>query len=302
MPRPRPDTTASTYYGQNPRDTHPEDSVFVRWDEPQTSRETDDSAERDGWMGLGPTIAREPRRDDSFIRKNFVRTDWVSSGSPRRDEEKLVLGSQPFNEPRRVIMTDEPSPETFTIIKGAVRWSWLTFRTAKPARNCRKRNTILLAVITTVLVYFNRWCSWSSTGNGCPVQFGCHSERFGTDYGGRVLPLPVLGYVSQLRNPLLISYGVGQDVSFEVCLACLTGSTVHLFDPSPHAERHVEYLNLVVNRPWLFGYLAKMFTEPAIQEVSGGVAYKDYWEVIRRSNLRRNQLVLHREAFGHADG
>jgi len=50
-------------------------------------------------------------------------------------------------------MTDEPSPETFTI-KGAVRRDWLTFRTAKLVRNCRNRNTILLAVITTALSVF----------------------------------------------------------------------------------------------------------------------------------------------------
>ena len=51
-------------------------------------------------------------------------------------------------------MTDEPSPETFTIIKGAVRRDWLTFRTAKPARNCRNRNTIPLVVITIALSVF----------------------------------------------------------------------------------------------------------------------------------------------------
>ena len=168
------------------------------------------------------------------------------------------------------------------------------------SRQCKRRIFILLLCV--FVLHMLAQIFWQPTGKGCRIQFQCDIDSFGTEYGGRVLPLPVIRHITQLQNPLIISYGVGQDVSFELCLACVTGSAVHLFDPSPHAESHVNYLNLVTNRPWLFGYFAKTFTDPAVQEVSAGLQYKDYWEIIRRSSVRRNQLVLHKEAFGHTDG
>ena len=60
-PRRRPDTTGLTFYGQNPRDRHSEDSA--RRDEPQTIEQTDYSAERDG--GGRPGARELRRREDS---------------------------------------------------------------------------------------------------------------------------------------------------------------------------------------------------------------------------------------------
>ena len=60
----------------------------------------------------------------------------------------------------------------------------------------------------------------------------------GSVYGGYALP------VDLVRGGTGLSFGAGEDISFEVMLASKFGATVHIFDPTPRA---IEYCRSVVS-------------------------------------------------------
>jgi FkbM family methyltransferase len=57
----------------------------------------------------------------------------------------------------------------------------------------------------------------------------------GSDYGGHAVPRTVVG-----RDSIVYSAGVGNDITFDLALIEHFGCTVHAFDPTPSAARHVE--------------------------------------------------------------
>lgn len=62
-----------------------------------------------------------------------------------------------------------------------------------------------------------------------------NGKRYGTSYGGYVLPFPLA-----LKDEAVIySFGAGEDISFDVEIARETGATVHIFDFTPRAIEHV---------------------------------------------------------------
>lgn len=61
--------------------------------------------------------------------------------------------------------------------------------------------------------------------------------RLGSRYGGWRVPLRQLN-----EDSVCYSFGVGEDISFDIALAKLTGSTVHLFDPTPRSKAHFDLL------------------------------------------------------------
>ncbi len=61
-------------------------------------------------------------------------------------------------------------------------------------------------------------------------QIACETERHGSDYGGWTVCPQGLGPCS-----VVYSFGVGQDVSFDLSLIARFGLTVHGFDPTPRS-------------------------------------------------------------------
>lgn len=64
-------------------------------------------------------------------------------------------------------------------------------------------------------------------------------EVLGTDYGG----WPLLT-VQTPASPLIYSFGVGEDVSFDLQAISQFGATVHAFDPTPRSGRWVAQQSL----------------------------------------------------------
>jgi len=74
------------------------------------------------------------------------------------------------------------------------------------------------------------------------VDTGVNTRRFGSDYGGWVLAHEKLD-----ADSVVYSFGVGEDVSFDVDLIDTFGLTVHAFDPTPKSIKWVKAQNLPDN-------------------------------------------------------
>jgi FkbM family methyltransferase len=60
----------------------------------------------------------------------------------------------------------------------------------------------------------------------------CRTERFGSDYGGWEVAVDGLDHRS-----IVYSFGIGEDVTFDLALIERFGLTVHAFDPTPRSLR-----------------------------------------------------------------
>ena len=67
-----------------------------------------------------------------------------------------------------------------------------------------------------------------------PVE-GVALDTFGSSYGRHTIPEQSVG-----ERSIVYSAGVGNDISFDLALIERYGCTVHAFDPTPSAARHVE--------------------------------------------------------------
>lgn len=63
------------------------------------------------------------------------------------------------------------------------------------------------------------------------VQTARRLSRVGSDYGGYYIDLSVIP-----ADPVIYSLGVGEDISFDLCLIEQYGFTVHAFDPTPKVQ------------------------------------------------------------------
>jgi FkbM family methyltransferase len=71
------------------------------------------------------------------------------------------------------------------------------------------------------------------------LELRCRTERFGSDYGGWDVAVSELG-----KDSVVYSFGIGEDVTFDVALIARFGLTVHAFDPTPRSLRWVEQQRL----------------------------------------------------------
>ena len=78
---------------------------------------------------------------------------------------------------------------------------------------------------------FRRWCRVIQGRDvWCRRELTLATERHGTDYGGWTLwPAPLSA------ESVVYSFGVGQDVSFDLSLIRRFGCRVHAFDPTPRS-------------------------------------------------------------------
>ena len=104
------------------------------------------------------------------------------------------------------------------------------------------------------------------------------TQRFGTEYGGYHYSNPL-----QLSpNPIIYSFGAGEDISHDVMLARVTGAPVHIFDPTPRAIEHVELVK-------------RVFTdiEKPINSKRFGGGDPNYWTLLLNYRVAPDQLILH---------
>ena len=67
-------------------------------------------------------------------------------------------------------------------------------------------------------------------------------DYIGTEYGGYAVPKPMV------QSGVALSFGAGEDISFEVGIAGLLDATVHVFDPTPRAVEFGERASAELNR------------------------------------------------------
>lgn len=67
-----------------------------------------------------------------------------------------------------------------------------------------------------------------------PVEVACRKERLGSDYGGWTLAPQLLG-----PDSIVYSFGIGEDITFDLALIERRGVQVHAFDPTPRSVRWV---------------------------------------------------------------
>ena len=60
------------------------------------------------------------------------------------------------------------------------------------------------------------------------IQYKCQTRRFGSLFCGWCINTDILN-----SNSMIYSFGVGQDVSFDIELIQSIGATIHAFDPTP---------------------------------------------------------------------
>lgn len=65
-------------------------------------------------------------------------------------------------------------------------------------------------------------------------------KLYGTNYGGFYLPTNIHDYLNE--KSVIYTIGVGEDISFDVILANVTGAPIYMYDPTPRAIEHVRFI------------------------------------------------------------
>ncbi|MBK8967766.1 MAG: FkbM family methyltransferase [Lewinellaceae bacterium] len=92
----------------------------------------------------------------------------------------------------------------------------------------------MLPVFEKVYRKFRKWTEGDLKIN---IDTRVPVERFGTHYGGWIIPKNFLH-----ADSVCYLVGAGEDVSFDLEIAHRFGCTVDIFDPTPRAVQHVEKL------------------------------------------------------------
>lgn len=113
-------------------------------------------------------------------------------------------------------------------------------------------------------------------------------KRFGTAYGGWHYPssLPGLSAAS-----VVLSAGVGEDISHDVLLSSILDCDVHLIDPTPRAIKHVRTVQRVLESR----------TAPAPNPRLGGGDLR-YWDLILSNPCHPSHLKVHPYALAEENG
>jgi len=74
------------------------------------------------------------------------------------------------------------------------------------------------------------------------INYLCHKERFGSEYGGWEVACEYLN-----KDSIVYSFGVGEDASFDMALIEKYGLTIHAFDPTPRSIEWVKKQNFPPN-------------------------------------------------------
>jgi FkbM family methyltransferase len=103
--------------------------------------------------------------------------------------------------------------------------------------------------------------------------------RFGTNYGGFYYPknLPKLN-----ENSVIYCIGAGEDITHDVILSSKLNCNIHIFDPTPRAIEHVQYVKDVFDGK----------RQPINNKRFGG-ADPNYWNILLSNRVDSDKLILH---------
>jgi FkbM family methyltransferase len=104
------------------------------------------------------------------------------------------------------------------------------------------------------------------------------SIQLGTTYGGFLYPR---GIKNLGPDSIIYCIGAGEDISHDIELANLLGSKVYIFDPTPRAIDHVNYVKDVFDGK-----------KQAIWDVRHGGGDPMYWDILLRNRIDSERIIL----------
>jgi hypothetical protein len=112
--------------------------------------------------------------------------------------------------------------------------------------------------------------------------------RFGTKYSGFYYPenLPELN-----KNSIIYCVGAGEDITHDVILSYKTNCPVYIFDPTPRAIHHVQYVKDVLEGK----------KQPVNDKRFGG-GDNNYWNIILSHKVKEENLILYEYGLSTEDG
>lgn len=112
------------------------------------------------------------------------------------------------------------------------------------------------------------------------------NKRYGTEYGGFYLPTNVHEYLDE--KSVIYTIGVGEDISFDVLLANVTGAPIYMYDPTPRAIKHVELIQRAFD--------TNTKPEPSMRYGGGDPSYID---MLFENKCNSKSLVFTPKAITH---
>lgn len=104
-------------------------------------------------------------------------------------------------------------------------------------------------------------------------------KRYGTQYSGFFYPTGLPGLSS---SSVLYCVGAGEDISHDIELAHATGAPVHIFDPTPRAIAHVDFVKKVLD--------SQTLVAPNRRFGGGDV---NYWPLILEHSIPSSNILFH---------
>lgn len=101
--------------------------------------------------------------------------------------------------------------------------------------------------------------------------------RFGTEYGGYLLP----ENINLNSESIIYSLGIGEDISFDTTLSGKYNCKIYMFDPTP---RSIEHVNKIKN------FLNNKEELPNNKRYGGGQS--DYLDIIKKSGCNPIHLIF----------
>ena len=138
---------------------------------------------------------------------------------------------------------------------------------------------------------------WAGSGLAC--------SRQGTNYGGFDVP-SLMCFLP--KGAVMLSFGCGEDISFDVAMAATYDIQVYLFDPTPRAKVHVESVLKAIATKYApqkskhkrgDHYVAVDGEE---HEISDKVDARGFFDKIVQSNVDRSQFHYEPWALSDKDG
>lgn len=119
-----------------------------------------------------------------------------------------------------------------------------------------------------------------------------------------MLPAPVRSFLADIRargELIFYSFGMGEDISFDIGLTCVLNTTVHLFDPSPHAAKH---FSDVMGQLGQQGLTSKPHVGvlPSCGGCTSTHLKRRYWNAVRASTVPNHAFQHSRVALSEQDG
>lgn len=104
-------------------------------------------------------------------------------------------------------------------------------------------------------------------------------KRFGTKYGGYYYPKNL---IRLNKNSIIYCFGAGEDISHDLEIACKLESDVHIFDPTPRAVNHIQYIKDLFNNK---------INKKSCESFGGGDP--NYLDLIEKNKIPTNKIKFY---------